>query len=85
MRTEEIYNQALEVYAAFKQVAELSEHDYCLSWWINTRNFPMKTTMSTSTITRRAALLVKKGYLTIDKLQTSRSSGTCYKFTNLKP
>lgn len=82
---EQIYDEALNVYEALLEVAQLSGTDYCLSWWINTRNFKLKTTMSTQKINRRAKLLVKMGFLTIDKKLTSRSTGTCYKFTDLKP
>jgi hypothetical protein len=85
MNKEQIYSEALEVYAAISEVTALQGCGYCLSWWINTRNFPLKTTMSTPKINRRARLLVKLGYLIIDRKETSTSSGTCYKLTELKP
>lgn len=75
-------HEAIEIYAAIKQVIQEVGYDYCQSWWINSKNFDLKSKLPTSKITQRCKLLVKQGYLTIDKSKTSPSTGTCYKLTD---
>jgi len=78
----EINKEAREVYFAMKKVSELQGTDYCQSWWINTRNFDLKSKLKTPQINQRAKLLIKGGYLTIDSSRTSTSMGISYKFTD---
>jgi hypothetical protein len=78
----QINEEAKEIYFAIKRIMELSETDYCQSWWLNTRNFKLMSDLKTPQITQRAKLLVKQGYLIIDKARTSTSTGTCYKLTD---
>lgn len=78
----EINEEAKEIYFAIKQIMERSETDYCQSWWLNTRNFDLKSKLKTPQINQRAKLLVKQGYLTIDKSNTKKSTGTSYKLTD---
>ena len=79
---QEINHEIIEVYNAIKLLIKESETDHCQSWWLNTRNFNMKSRLSTPEINRRAKKLVDQGYLTIYKNRTSPSMGTCYKLTD---
>lgn len=74
--------EALEIYNAIKQVMKETKYDFCQSWWLNSRNFDLRSKLKTPEINRRAHLLVKQGYLTIDKSRTSSSTGTCYQLTD---
>lgn len=74
--------EAIEIYAAIKKVMADANTDYCQSWWLNTWNFDLKSKLSTSKINQRCKLLVKQGYLSIDKSRTSTSMGICYKLTD---
>jgi hypothetical protein len=83
---EQIFKEAKEIYFAIRQIIELNKlntikTDYCQSWWLNTRNFNLKSGLKTSQINQRAKLLVKQGYLIVDRSMTSTSTGTCYKLT----
>jgi len=83
MKTKEKINEeAEEIYFAIKEVMEKSGLDYCQSWWLNTRNFDLKSKLSTQEINQRAKLLIKRGFLIINKSQTSKSTGICYKLTD---
>lgn len=77
----QINKEAIEIYFAIKQVINISGNDYCQSWWINTKNFGLKSNLKTSQIVQRAKLLASKGYLVIDKSNTSTSTGTCFRLT----
>lgn len=79
---QQIKEEAKEIYFAIKQVMEKSGHDYCQSWWLNTRNFDLKSKLSTPKINQRCKLLIKMGLLVIDKSKTSTSSGVSYKLTD---
>lgn len=79
---DQIQEEAREIYFAIKEVMEKSKTDYCQSWWLNTRNFDLKSNLKTSHIVQRAKLLIRQGYLTIDKSNTSTSMGTSYKLTD---
>lgn len=78
----QINQEAKEIYLAIKQLMEKTGYDYCQSWWINTKNFELKSNLKTPQIVQRCRLLVKQGYLTIDKLKTSTSTGTCFRLTD---
>lgn len=78
----QIKEEAKEIYLAIKEVMSKSECDFCQSWWLNTKNFDLKSNLSTPQINQRAKLLVKQGYLTVDKTKTSTSYGTCYRLTD---
>ncbi len=83
MKTKNQINQeAKEIYFAIKQVMEKSGYDYCLSWWLNSKNFELKSNLKTPQIVQRCKLLVRQGYLTIDKSKTSRGSGTWFQLTD---
>lgn len=83
MKTKDkIQKEAEEIYFAIKQVMEKSGYDYCQSWWLNTRNFDLKSKLKTPQINQRCKLLIKQGYLTIDKNTTSTSTGTSYRLTS---
>lgn len=75
-------HEAIEIYAAIKKVMQETECDYCQSWWLNSKNFDLKSGLSTDKINQRCRLLVKQGYLTIDRSKTSTSEGTCYRLTD---
>jgi hypothetical protein len=79
---EEINNEAKEIYLAIIEAMKFSHSDYCQSWWINKRNVVLKSKLETPQINQRCKLLVKKGFLIIDKSKTSRSTGTSYKLTD---
>lgn len=79
---DKINEEAKEIYFAIKQVMEKSGYDYCQSWWLNTKNFDLKSNLKTPQIVQRCKLLVKQGYLVIDIKNTSTSQGTCYKLTD---
>ena len=79
---EQINEEAKEIYFAIKKIMERSETNYCQSWWLNTRNFDLKSGLKTPQINQRAKLLVKQGYLTVDKSNTNTSIGTSYKLTD---
>jgi hypothetical protein len=79
---DQINEESKEIYFAIKHMIRESECDYCQSWWLNTRNFDLKSKLKTPQINQRAKLLVKQGYLIIDKSRTSTSTGTCYRLTN---
>lgn len=74
--------EAIEIYAAIKQVMKEANSHHCQSWWLNSKNFDLKSKLTTSKINQRCKLLVKQGYLTIDKANTSTSTGTCYLLTD---
>jgi len=74
--------EAIEIYAAIKLVMKEVNSDRIQSWWINSKNFDLKSKLSTSKINQRCRLLVKQGYLTIDRSKTSTSNGTCYRLTD---
>lgn len=76
--------EAEEIYHAIKLICEKSNTTHCQSWWLNSRNFDLKSKLPTPKINQRARLLVKAGYLTIDQSNTSTSRGTCYVLT-IKP
>jgi hypothetical protein len=78
----EIDKEAKEIYFAIKQVMQVGEYDHCQSWWINTKNFELKSKLKTPQINQRCKLLIKKGLLTIDIKETSTSQGTCYRLTD---
>jgi hypothetical protein len=80
--SEQINEEAKEIYFAIKQVMEKQKTDYCQSWWLNARNFDLQSKLPTSKITQRAKLLVSRGYLTIDRNSTSTSTGTSYRLTD---
>ena len=82
MKNSKIYEEVKEIYFAIKQIMEESKCDYCQSWWLNIKNFNLKSKLSTRKINQRASVLVKKGILVIDKENTSTSQGVCYKLTN---
>jgi len=81
MTKSEINNEAKEIYFAIKQITEEAGYNYCHSWWLNTKNFDLKSKLSTQKINQRCKLLIKKGILTIDIKRTSTSQGTCYILT----
>ena len=83
-KKDQIKTQSKEIYEAIIKMMELQGVDYCQSWWINTRNFELKQVLTTRQINYRAKLLVRDGYLTIDKDKTSTSMGTSYRLTDLK-
>lgn len=81
----EINQEAKEIYFAIKQVMERHgyiKYDYCQSWWLNYKNFDLKSKLKTPQIMQRCKLLVRQGYLTIDKSKTSTSEGTSFKLTD---
>jgi len=78
----QIKEEAKEIYFAIKEAMVRAKTDYCQSWWLNSKNFELKSKLSTPTINQRAKLLVKQGYLTIDKSKTKTSTGTSYKLTD---
>ena len=82
MNKNEINNESAEIYFAIKQIIQETGYDHCQSWWLNTKNFNLKSKLSTQKINQRAKILVKQGFLTIDTKNTSTSQGTCYKLTN---
>jgi hypothetical protein len=71
-----------EIYAAIKKTMEDLNTDHCQSWWLNPRNYDLKSKLPTRIINQRAKMLVKQGYLTIDSRFTSVSTGTSYKLTS---
>lgn len=77
-----IQNEANEIYFAIKEVMAKGNTDYCQSWWLNTKNFDLKSNLKTPQIVQRCKLLVRQGYLSIDKSRTSPSSGTSYRLTD---
>lgn len=78
----EINQEAEEIYFAIKQTMEKMGTDYCQSWWINTRNFNLKSHLPTSTINQRCRLLIKQGYLIKNQSLTATHTGTSYKLTD---
>ena len=76
-----IIEEAEEIYYAIIKTMNEMETDHCQSWWLNKNNFDLKSKLFTSKINRRARLLVRQGYLQINKSLTSTSTGTCYKLT----
>lgn len=82
MNKEKIKEEAKEVFEAIKFVIANTDHaDYCLSWWLNTRNFNLKSKLSTPKINQRCKLLIKMGLIEKVDGKTSVSAGTCYKLT----
>lgn len=79
---QQINKEAIEIYNAIKQIMKESNCNYCQSWWLNSKNFDLKSKLSTPKINQRCKLLVKQGYLYIDKENTSTSQGVCYKLTD---
>ncbi len=79
--SEKIKEEAKEVYLAITQVMNKLKCDYCQSWWLNSKNFELKSNLSTQKINLRAKFLVNKGYLIVDNKNTSPSQGTRYKLT----
>jgi hypothetical protein len=79
---EKKWGEAIEIYFAIKQVMAKQKTDYCQSWWLNTRNFDLKSNLPTRKITQRCKLLIQHGYLTINEELTSTSKGTSYKLTD---
>lgn len=77
----EIQQEANEIYFAIKKVMEETGYNHCQSWWLNSRNFDLKSKLKTPQIVQRAKLLVKQGYLTIDEKHTSTSTGTSFMLT----
>jgi hypothetical protein len=78
----EIDKEAKEIYFAIKKIMKDVGYNTCQSWWLNTKNFDLKSKLKTPQINQRCKLLIKKGLLTIDIKKTSTSQGTCYKLTN---
>lgn len=78
----QIEEEVQEIKAAIKQVAEKSKTNYVQSWWLNTRNFTLKSPLTTGQINSRCRILVKRGELTIDQKTTGPSTGTCYVLTD---
>ncbi len=76
-----VKQEATEIYSAIKQVMKKTGYDYCQSWWLNSKNFSLKSKLSTRQINQRAKLLVKEGYLIVDPENTSSSQGVRYKLT----
>jgi len=80
---QEIQKEANEIYFAIKEIIMLNDgRNSCQSWWLNTRNFDLKSKLKTPQIVQRCKLLVKQGYLTIDKNNTASHKGTCFKLTD---
>ena len=75
-------HEAIEIYSAIKKIMAEMNTEYCQSWWLNSKNFDLKSKLSTSKINQRCKLLVKQGYLIIDKSRTSTSMGICYRLTD---
>lgn len=82
VKNSEISKEVKEVYFAIIQIMRENDYDHCQSWWLNTKNFDLKSKLSTRKINQRASVLVKQGYLVIDKKNTSTSQGVCYKLTD---
>ena len=82
MKASEISIESKEIYFAIKQVMKEKGCDHCQSWWLNSKNFQLKSKLSTQKINQKAKILIKQGYLTIDSKNTSTSEGTCYRLTN---
>jgi len=78
----EINDEAKEIYFAIKELMNKHNVNYAQSWWLNPRNFNLKSRLKTPQVVQRCKLLIKQGYLIIDKSNTSTSSGTSYKLTN---
>jgi len=79
---EQIKSESIMVYFAIKETMKNMNTNFCQSWWINMKNFDLSTPLSIKTINQRAKLLIRDGYLIIDKSKTSTSTGTCYKLTD---
>jgi hypothetical protein len=79
---QQINKEAEEIYFAILEVMKRTQVGHCQSWWLNSRNFNLKSRLTTPQINQRAKLLVKQGYLFIDKSRTSTATGTCYRLTD---
>lgn len=81
MKTQQITEEVLMIYNALKYYCD--EHGYCQSWWLNARNNPQKElNLTTPQINSKCKILIKQGYIVIDKEKTSTSTGTCYRLTD---
>lgn len=86
LKTKIQINQEIKsVYEAIKKDMICRNVDYCQSWWIIAKDDVSNLPMSTRDINRRANILVKNGYLSIDKKHTSTSTGICYRLTDNVP
>lgn len=81
----ERWKEAKEVYQAIKETIQDMDTDHCQSWWLNKKNHPIGSKLTTAQINTRARMLVKEGYLEIDRKYTKPSCGTCYRLTNKRP
>lgn len=77
-----IKEEAKEIYFAIKSVMDKQQTGHCQSWWLNERNFGLKSKLKTPQVNQRCKLLIKMGLLTIDKDKTSTSRGTSYRLTD---
>lgn len=81
---DQINKEIKEVYNGIVVVILNSDVDYCISWWLNRKNFQLESKLSTREINQRAKHLVKNGYLTIDNSKFRKHCGICYKLTDKK-
>ena len=83
MNKKQINKEIDEVYSAIKAEIESRTENYCQSWWLTSKwGGRLKNKYSTPKLNRRAKVLVKEGYLSINKKDTSTSKGTSYLLTN---
>lgn len=78
-----IQSEADLVYKYALQVAKEMDKPYVQSWWLNKRNCP-ELWMDTPKINRRLMLLVRQGKLSVDRANTSTSTGTCYRILEME-
>ncbi len=78
----EITEETIAVYRAIKTTMKVMKTTYCQSWWLTCVGNYMPMMLSTPEVNRRAKYLIKFGYITIDKKQTSTSMGICYLLTD---
>ncbi|MDP4201455.1 MAG: hypothetical protein Q8861_02070 [Bacteroidota bacterium] len=77
----QILEEAIEIYAAILLIMRQQKTDYCQSWWLNKHNFSLQSNLDSKSIVRRCHLLVRLGYLIIDREKTSTAMGTSFKLT----
>lgn len=78
----EIDKERKIIYQAIKDTMVKMKVDYCQSWWLTCKDNLLPINLSTSIINSRCKLLVKNGYLSINRKQTSSSMGVCYQLTD---
>ena len=85
MKKQQVQEEANEIYFAIKKIMAETNLDYCISWWLNSRNFSLKYGLKTPQINQRCQLLIKQGFLVKHNSRMPASYGITYKLTDKQP